>query len=171
MTTPGNGGFCVFGVINWGNHLKLEYFQMIDRISEVDLEAKFLNANSTVPSESTVFEGHFPGHPLVPGVLMIETMAQASGILIMHTIDFAKIPLLAGVKEGKLRDFVGPKTDLDIHAEIEHEGSGFCVTKAEIRSKGKRIANAQLTFTIMPFPAAELRKTIMAQVADMKSKD
>ncbi|MEO0908916.1 MAG: 3-hydroxyacyl-ACP dehydratase FabZ family protein [Pseudomonadota bacterium] len=148
--------------------MQLEYFQMIDKIPSVDLEAKVLNATSVVPDESPVFEGHFPGHPLVPGVLMIETMAQASGILIMHTIDFAKIPLLAGVKEGKLRDFVGPKTELEIKAEIEHEGSGFAVTKAEIRSKGKRVANAQLTFTIMPFPAPELQDTIKAQVAEMK---
>ena len=149
--------------------MKLEYFQMIDKIPSVDLEAKVLNATSTVPDESPVFEGHFPGHPLVPGVLMIETMAQASGILIMHTIDFEKIPLLAGVKEGKLRNFVGPKTNIEIKAEIIHEGSGFAVTKAEIRSEGKRIANAQLTFTIMPFPSPDLQNTIKAQVADMKT--
>ena len=148
----------------------LEYFQMIDRITEVDLEEKVMRAPSTVPDESTVFEGHFPGHPLVPGVLMIETMAQCSGILIMHTIDFTRIPLLAGVKEGKLRDFVGPKAALEIKAEIEHEGSGFAVTRAEIRSQGKRVANAQLTFTIMPFPSEELQGLIRQQVADMKKE-
>ena len=148
----------------------LEYFQMIDRITEVDLEEKVMRAQSTVPDESTVFEGNFPGHPLVPGVLMIETMAQCSGILIMHTIDFTRIPLLAGVKEGKLRDFVGPKAALEIKAEIEHEGSGFAVTRAEIRSQGKRVANAQLTFTIMPFPSEELQGLIRQQVADMKKE-
>ena len=149
--------------------MQLEYFQMIDRISSVDLEERILNASSVVPDESPVFEGHFPGHPLVPGVLMIETMAQASGILIMHTIDFEKIPLLAGVKEGKMRDFVGPKTKLDIKATIEHEGSGFAVTRAEIRSEGKRVANAQLTFTIMPFPTPDLQNMIKSQVAEMKN--
>lgn len=149
--------------------MQLEYFQMIDRIEEIDLDAKIMRAESRVPDQSTVFEGHFPGHPLVPGVLMIETMAQCSGILIMHTIDFQKIPLLAGVKEGKLRDFVGPKTRLEIKAEIEHEGSGFAVTRAEIRSAGKRIANAQLTFTIRAFPSADLQGLIKQQVAGMKT--
>ena len=89
----------------------------------------------------------------------------------MHTIDFEKIPLLAGVKEGKLRTFVGPKTEIEIRAEIEHEGSGFAVTRAEIRSEGKRVANAQLTFTIMPFPSPDLQETIKGQVAEMKRND
>lgn len=146
----------------------LEYFQMIDRIVSVDMEAGTLVANSVVPDESTVFEGHFPGHPLVPGVLLIETMAQASGIMIMHRIDFSRIPLLAGVKEGKLRDFVGPGTQLEITANIEHEGSGFAITRAEIKADGKRIANAQLTYTVMPFPTPDLQDLIRKQVADMK---
>lgn len=148
--------------------MQLEYFQMIDRIDSVDMDTKTLLARSTVPAESTVFEGHFPDHPLVPGVLLIETMAQASGIMIMHTIDFTKIPLLAGVKEGKLRDFVGPGTELEIKAQLEHEGSGYAVTKAEIRANGKRIANAQLTYTILPFPTPNLQDLIKSQVADMK---
>ena len=61
--------------------MHLEYFQMIDRVSAVDPASGRLDASSTVPDASPVFEGHFPGLPLVPGVLLIETMAQASGFL------------------------------------------------------------------------------------------
>ena len=125
--------------------MHLEYFQMIDRIVAVDGGCDMLNATSIVPENSPVFEGHFPGMPLVPGVLLIETMAQASGFLIMARSSFAQMPFLVGTKDAKLRTFVEPQTPLEIEAIMEHDGSGFAMTKASIRSEGKRICNAQLT--------------------------
>lgn len=145
----------------------LEYFQMIDKVMSVDSEAQTLTAIAHVPKESPVFEGHFPGHPLVPGVLLIETMAQASGYLILSLQDFERMPFLAGVEGGKLRTFVEPEAKLTVTAELEHDGSGFAVTRGKIASDGKPICNAQLKFKTMPFPQPEFRDMIIQRATDI----
>jgi 3-hydroxyacyl-[acyl-carrier-protein] dehydratase len=132
----------------------LEYFQMIDRVENVDLQAGRLVATSIVPGKSPVFEGHFPGLPLVPGVLLIETMAQASGFLLLAANRFSAMPFLMSVDSAKLRTFVEPETVLDITVELEHEGSGFAVTRARITSAGKKICDAQLKFRTVAFESA-----------------
>ena len=129
----------------------LEYFQMVDSIVSIDRSARILKARSVVPAQSPVFEGHFPGMPLVPGVLLIETMAQASGMLVLAMTDFAAMPFLMTVDGAKMRTFVEPNAVLDIEAYLEHDGSGFAVTKAKITSDGKKVCDAQLKLRTMPF--------------------
>lgn len=145
--------------------MRLEYFQMIDEVLVLDRASNRIEARSTVPSESTVFEGHFPGHPLMPGVLLIETMAQASGYLVLAHNGFTRMPFLAGVKQGKLRTFVEPGTVLMITATLTHDGSGFSVTEAEIAVDGKRVCDAALTFKTMAFPSPDL-EAMMRRQAD-----
>ena len=132
--------------------MRLEYFEMIDRVVAFDAGQRRLEARSTVPAESPIFEGHFPGHPLMPGVLLTETMAQASGYLILGLMDFSHMPFLMGVDKARFRTFVGPGAELAIEAELEHEGSGYAVTKAKIAVEGKPICDAGLRFRTMPFP-------------------
>ncbi len=141
----------------------LEYFQMIDRVAALDRDEKRLIAHSTIPQESPIFEGHFPGHALMPGVLLIETMAQASGYLVLGLNNFSQMPFLVGVREAKLRSFVEPQTPITIEASLEHDGSGFAITKAAISHAGKKLCDARLTFKIMPFPAPELEAEMRRQ--------
>nr|AAM44295.1 unknown [Rhizobium leguminosarum bv. viciae] len=115
----------------------LEYFQMIDRVEAVDLTKGTLKARSVVPAKSPVFEGHFPGMPLVPGVLLIETMAQASGMLVLAVTNFAAMPFLMTVDGAQDAHLRRTGTVLDIEAVLEHDGSGFAGTKAKITSGGK----------------------------------
>ena len=133
--------------------MRLEYFEMIDRVVEVSPDATRIVTRSVVPDTSPVFEGHFPDHPLVPGVLLTEVMAQASGYLILARTRFAEMPFLMAVDRGRFRTFVGPGTVLDVTATLEHEGSGYAATKARIAVGGKPIADAELRFKTMPFPA------------------
>jgi len=149
----------------------LEYFQMVDRVESVDLSANLLKARSVVPSKSPVFEGHFPGMPLVPGVLLIETMAQASGLLVLAASDFAAMPFLMSVDGAKLRTFVEPDAILDIEAFLEHEGSGYAVTKAKITSGGKKVCDAQLKLRTMPFSEVPLGDIVRGRAEEIGLMD
>ena len=137
--------------------MQLEYFQLLDRVSSIDLDRKTIVATATVPLSSTIFEGHFPGYPLMPGVLLIETMAQTSGWLLLAISRFKQMPFLAAVKEAKLRNFVQPGEVLTIEATVKHEGSGFAMTDAQIKVDGKLTSNATLTFRQVTFPNDNLR--------------
>jgi len=139
----------------------LEYFQMIDSVEELDPDAGRIVARANVPMESPVFEGHFPGSPLVPGVLLIETMAQASGFMLLSRLKFEKMPFLANVADAKMRTFVEPGAILRVEAELEHDGSGFAKTRANILSDGKKICDCRLMFRIMPFPNDTLKSNML----------
>ncbi|MGL3605515.1 3-hydroxyacyl-ACP dehydratase FabZ family protein [Rhizobium sp. G187] len=145
----------------------LEYFQMIDKVESVDLGLGRLKATSVVPMESPVFEGHFPGMPLVPGVLLIETMAQASGMLLLAVKDFEAMPFLMSVDGAKMRTFVEPGAVLEIEAELEHDGSGFAVTKARITSGGKKVCDAQLKLRTMPFSEVPLAPIVRKRAEEI----
>ena len=145
----------------------LEYFQMIDRVEAVDGTRRVLSARSVVPSKSPVFEGHFPGMPLVPGVLLIETMAQASGFLVLAASDFAAMPFLMRVDGAKMRTFVEPDAVLDIEAVLEHDGSGYAVTKTKITSAGKKVCDAQLKLRTMPFAEVPLADIVRKRAGEV----
>jgi 3-hydroxyacyl-[acyl-carrier-protein] dehydratase len=138
--------------------MRLEYFQLIDRIVELDLGSRSIRTQATVPVSSTIFEGHFPGFPLMPGVLLLESMAQTSGWLIIGITGFTRMPFLAAFSQAKLRAFVKPGDTLELSAAIVHEGSGFARTKAEIRHDGKLACNAEIMFRVVEFPNPEFRQ-------------
>jgi 3-hydroxyacyl-[acyl-carrier-protein] dehydratase len=137
--------------------MQLEYFQLIDRILDLNIAEKTITVEAHVPQQSTIFEGHFPGYPIMPGVLLIESMAQTSGWLLLGLMNFERMPFLAAVKEAKMRGFVSPGDILTIEASVLHEGSGYAMTEAKIKIGGKVKCNATLTFSHVPFPHPDLR--------------
>jgi 3-hydroxyacyl-[acyl-carrier-protein] dehydratase len=141
--------------------MRLEYFQMVDRITSLDITGRRITTACQVPEQSPVFEGHFPGYPILPGVLMIETMAQTGGWLVLATLGCAKMPFLMQVEKAKMRAFVAPGEALEVEAALLHEGSGYAVVKASITAKGKKVTEAEIRYGVVPFPNETLKAAML----------
>jgi 3-hydroxyacyl-[acyl-carrier-protein] dehydratase len=141
--------------------MQLEYFRMVDRILALDTAALTVRAACDIPAHSPVFDGHFPGHPILPGVLMIETIAQTGGWLIMALHAFSRIPFLAQVREAKMRAFLTPGERVETEVALLHDGSGYAVAAGKIRRDGRIVAEAEITYRVMPFPNPEMRARML----------
>lgn len=142
--------------------MQLERFQMVDRISAIDPSAGVVRAECAVPHESPVFDGHFPGYPLLPGVLMIEAMAQTGGWLLVTAQRFTRMALLAQVRQAKLRGMVRPGERMLAEARLLHDGSGYAVMNTSLERDGRAIAEAELTYRVIPFPTPDLKPALLA---------
>lgn len=140
--------------------MRFEHFQMIDRIVALDLAGRSVRAQGLVPKSSTIFDNHFPNYPLMPGAFLLECMAQTTGWLLIALNGFKAMPFMAGVKDAKFRSAVFPGDALEFEGHVVHEGSGYAVGEAKGRRDGKVVCNAQIIFTLMPFPSPEFRTAL-----------
>ncbi len=113
-------------------------FLMVDRILDIDLENSKIVGIKGVTMNEEFFQGHFPGAPIMPGVLILEALAQTAGILIHEKGHKNKTAVLLSVNHGKFRNPVHPGDTLYLHAEgIHFSGKGGKV-------KGRAIVNGKL---------------------------
>jgi len=91
---------------------------MIDRIIEMEPGKRVVGIKN-VSANEPVFQGHYPGNPIFPGVLIVEAMAQAGAVALMSQPEFAgKVPLFAGIDECKFKRPVLPGDQLRLEVEI-----------------------------------------------------
>ena len=140
---------------------------MVDRVEVIDAAAQTIECTAAVPGESTVFEGHFPGYPLMPGTLLVETVAQAGGWLLMALNDHAQLPILIQVVKAKIRDAVEPGTLLQVNARVLQTSSGIAAIEGHITAKDRRVAECEIRYRTMPFPNDTLRDMVVGQAAQI----
>lgn len=125
-------------------------FVMVDRVVDFKSE-KELVAIKNVTINEPYFQGHFPGHPVMPGVLQIEAMAQAAGILMLRQVSSENtIAFFMSCDKVKFRQAVTPGDQLEIHVKItKNRGKKIGVAEGKCLVAGKPVSSAELMFAIV----------------------
>ncbi|MFI3290815.1 MAG: bifunctional UDP-3-O-[3-hydroxymyristoyl] N-acetylglucosamine deacetylase/3-hydroxyacyl-ACP dehydratase [Opitutales bacterium] len=126
-------------------------FVMIDKVLEINEEEKSLVAVKNVTINEYYFQGHFPGNPVMPGVLQLEAMAQAAGILMLRQIDTDnKIAFFMTADKVKFKKAVKPGDQVLIYIKItKAKGLKIACASATCKVDGVTVSSADLMFTIL----------------------
>src|SRR5688572_17622292 len=130
-------------------------FVLVDRIVEHDPAGRIVAIKNVTGSEE-FFEGHFPGAPVMPGVLLMEGLAQAAGIwLLKDAPDPRRLEVyLVGIDDAKFRRPAVPGDQLRLEVTVLRRRRGLCRVRGEVRSGEHRVAEANLLLQVATLPAA-----------------
>ncbi|MHC5248924.1 3-hydroxyacyl-ACP dehydratase FabZ [Enterococcus sp. HY326] len=121
---------------------------LIDGVEELE-EGKRVVAKKNVTFNEQVFQGHFPGNPVMPGVLILEALAQAGAVALLSLPDFkGKTAYFGGIDKAKFRQKVVPGDTLMLEVEIIKVKKVAGIGKGIAYVNGKKVAEAELTFMI-----------------------
>ena len=119
---------------------------LVDRVLEMEPKKRIVAVKNVTISEP-VFLGHFPGRPVLPGVFLVEGMAQAGGLLLLHDMPNRenKLLLFAGIEEAKFRRPVVPGDQVRYEVEVLRLRSTFCKVAGKALVNGELAAEAVLS--------------------------
>lgn len=126
-------------------------FLMIDRVAELVADESAIGVKSVSINEP-FFAGHFPGHPIMPGVLIIESMAQTSAVLVVHTLGAeakGKLVYFMSIDSARFRKPVMPGDTLYIHVTKKARRGSVWKFDAEAKVDGTVVAEATYSAMIM----------------------
>ena len=125
-------------------------FLLVDKILHLD-PSKSVSAIKNVTINEPFFLGHFPNKPVMPGVLLLETMAQAGGFLVLHSIDEPnkKLIYLSSIKSAKFKEVVKPGDQLLIKAKLDKFKMGTCKIISSIYVDNQLITECELLASVV----------------------
>jgi len=129
-------------------------FLLVDRITEVIKNENLIGYKNVSISEP-VFQGHFPGHPIYPGVMILEGMAQAGGILAFQSMEMTKeeaaekVVYFMSIDKAKFRAPVKPGDKLEYHISVIKNKGAIWVLKGEAFVDDKLVSEAELKAMIV----------------------
>jgi len=120
-------------------------FLLVDRVVELEEERRIV-ALKNVTFNEPFFQGHFPGNPIMPGVLVVEAMAQAGAILLLHSRpeNRGRIVYFAGIDKAKFRRPIVPGDQLRLQVEVLKLRSRTCLMRGEALVGGSVVAEAEI---------------------------
>lgn len=149
MTSQRNRPY-VFNIREIENILPHRYpFLLIDRIIHMNLEEGEIIGVKNVTLNEPFFQGHFPGIPIMPGVLILEALAQTGGVLVHQKGYVKKIAVLLNVTNAKFRKPVQPGDVLHLHAKGHHISATGGKFSAKAMIGDLLAAEAELSFALV----------------------
>jgi 3-hydroxyacyl-[acyl-carrier-protein] dehydratase len=126
-------------------------FLLVDRIDEYDPEARRIVGRKAVTATEWFFQGHFPGLPVMPGVIQVEALAQTMAVYVARQEGFGdRIGLFAGIDEVRFKRVVIPGDTLRLEITMEKLGSRFGKGRGVASVDGEVACEGLLSFVIPP---------------------
>lgn len=131
-------------------------FLLVDRILDYEANARIVGIKNLTMNEE-FFQGHFPGHPIMPGVLILEALAQTGGVLAFKSFPSSGAPIvyLTGVDQAKFRKPAVPGDQLRLEVDVIRRRPPFWKMKGKAFVEANLVCEAELTAMVTENTAAQ----------------
>lgn len=120
----------------------------VDRILELETGRRAVGTKCVALSEDE-FDGHFPGNPVLPGIYLIEGLAQTAGVLLERTSGGTRVALMASLSRARFTGFARPGDQVRLSVTIEALDGDAAQVRGEASVDGSEVATAMITFRLV----------------------
>ena len=145
--------------------MEFESYNMIDSIERVDFSKDLIRCKTLVPLSSKIFDQHFPGYPIVPGVVLTEAMAQSAGFHSIIECDFQRGVILTGIEKVEFISTAVSGDELVCYCKrLKKENSGGKSYIGVVLKNNQVITKAEIKLLEIDYPSAEMKQFMMDKI-------